>query len=248
MKAKLFAKLKQEYSSLGLGDDILMSRAESLAALGLVTDENIDAVVAVQRKDLEGLQKANDKRVTDALEKERKKHEEEAARKKAEEEEARKKAAEEEARKKLEGKEPPTPDARYDELKKQLDEIIASGKQKEELNAATIKGLTDARTTLEQQVKELTDKNAAAEAQAAKAARNAKILAKAKELGVPQWRIDEGFTIADDATDDTISETLTKVANNINTNLLPGNRGSYGLGKPEPTKDELSALAASIVK
>lgn len=77
MKAKIFAKLKQEYSSLGLGDEYLMSKAESLAATGLVTDDNIDAVVACQRKELEGLQKANDKRVTDALEKERKKHEEE---------------------------------------------------------------------------------------------------------------------------------------------------------------------------
>lgn len=69
MKAKIFAKLKQEYSSLGLGDEYLMSKADSLAATGLVTDDNIDAVVACQRKELEGLQKANDKRVTDALEK-----------------------------------------------------------------------------------------------------------------------------------------------------------------------------------
>ena len=52
MKAKIFAKLKQEYSSLGLGDEYLMSKADSLAATGLVTDDNIDAVVACQRKEI----------------------------------------------------------------------------------------------------------------------------------------------------------------------------------------------------
>ncbi len=104
MKSKIFAKLKQEYPSFGLGDEVLMARAESLAATGLVTDDNIDAVVAVQKRDLAEMQKLNDKRVNDALEKERKKHAEEiAAREKAEKDAAAAKAkAEEEARVKLE--------------------------------------------------------------------------------------------------------------------------------------------------
>lgn len=246
MKAKIFAKLKQEYSSLGLGDEYLMSKADSLAATGLVTDDNIDAVVACMRKELEGLQKSSDKRVTDALEKERKKHEEETRKKEAEAEEARRKADEEAA------KEKPAPsataDPRFDELKKQFDELVESSKKHESDNAATIKALTESRDSLGKQVKELADKNAAAEAAAAKAARNAMIMAKAKELGVPQWRIDEGFNLAEDATDEAITETLTKVANNISTNLLPGNRGAFPLGGNEPTKDDLDALAASIVK
>lgn len=120
MKAKIFAKLKQEYSSLGLGDEYLMSKAESLAATGLVTDDNIDAVVACQRKELEGLQKANDKRVTDALEKERKKHEEETRKKEQEAEEARKKA-EEEAKKKGEPK--PQPDNDMASVLKRMEEM-----------------------------------------------------------------------------------------------------------------------------
>lgn len=246
MKAKIFAKLKQEYSSLGLGDEYLMSKAESLAATGLVTDDNTDAVVACQRKELEGLQKANDKRVTDALEKERKKHEEETRKKEKEAEEARRKA-EEDAKKNKPGEDtPPTND--YEALRKQMEDIMAANKKRDDDHAALIKELTDKNTELGKTVKDLTDKNAASEAAAAKAARNAMIQAKAKELGVPQWRIEEGFNLAEDASDEIITETLTKVANNINTNLLPGTRNVFPISGNEPTKDEISAMAASLVK
>lgn len=245
MKAKIFAKLKQEYSSLGLGDEYLMSKAESLAATGLVTDDNIDAVVACQRKELEGLQKANDKRVTDALEKERKKHEEETRKKEQEAEEARKKA-EEEAKKKGEPK--PQPDNDMASVLKRMEEMEEANKQREAQYTATIKTLTDKNTELGKTVKELSDKNAEAEAAAAKAARTAMIQAKAKELGVPQWRIDEGFTLAEDASDEVITETLTKVANNINTNLLPGTKNIFPRSGNGPTKEELASMAASIVK
>lgn len=248
MKAKIFAKLKQEYSSLGLGDEYLMSKADSLAATGLVTDDNIDAVVACQRKELEGLQKANNKRVTDALEKERKKHEEETRKKEQEAEEARRKAEEEAAAKKKGEHTDPVTNPDVEALRKQVEELTAAGKKRDEEYAANLKTLTESRDSLGKQVKELVDKNAASEAAAAKAARNAMIMAKAKELGVPQWRIDEGFTIAEDASDEVITETLTKVANNINTNILPGSRGGFPLAGNEPTKEDLASIAASLVK
>ena len=252
MKAKIFAKLKQEYAPLGLGDEYLMSKADSLAATGLVTDDNIDAVVACQRKELEGLQKANDKRVTDALEKERKKHEEET-RKKVDELEAAHKKALEDAKSGNPANDPEPPagggaDPRYDSIQQRLEQIIAEGKKRDEDNAAVIKTLTESRDNLSKQVKELADKNALVEAERAKAARIAMITAKAKELGVPDWRIGEGFNIADDATEESITETLTKVANNISTNLLPGNRGGFPLAGSEPSEAELKAMAASIVK
>lgn len=248
MKAKIFAKLKQEYSSLGLGDEYLMSKADSLAATGLVTDDNIDAVVACQRKELEGLQKANDKRVTDALEKERKKHEEETRKKEQEAEEARRKAEEEAAAKKKGEHTDPVTNPDVEALRKQVEDLTAAGKKRDEEYAANLKTLTESRDSLGKQVKELVDKNAASEAAAAKAARNAMIMAKAKELGVPQWRIDEGFTIAEDASEEVITETLTKVANNINTNILPGSRGGFPLAGNEPTKEDLASIAASLVK
>lgn len=248
MKAKIFAKLKQEYSSLGLGDEYLMSKADSLAATGLVTDDNIDAVVACQRKELEGLQKANDKRVTDALEKERKKHEEETRKKEQEAEEARRKAEEDAAAKKKGEHTDLVTNPDVETLRKQVEELTAAGKKRDEEYAANLKTLTESRDSLGKQVKELVDKNAASEAAAAKAARNAMIMAKAKELGVPQWRIDEGFTIAEDASEEVITETLTKVANNINTNILPGSRGGFPLAGNEPTKEDLASIAASLVK
>ena len=48
---------------------MLQARAESLEATGLVTDDNIDLVVASQRKDLELMQSNTDRRVADALKK-----------------------------------------------------------------------------------------------------------------------------------------------------------------------------------
>lgn len=115
MKDKIFQKLKQGYSRLGLGDEVLQAHAESLAATGLVTDENIDNVVNAQKGFLEGLQRNYDTRVSSATAKAR-----EAAKK--EFEDAAKAAAE----------------------------------------------------------------------------RKSLIVSKAEELGIPQYRIDEGFAIADD--------------------------------------------------
>ena len=40
MKEKIFLKLKTKYSSLGLGDEILLAHAEMLAKMGFVTDDN----------------------------------------------------------------------------------------------------------------------------------------------------------------------------------------------------------------
>lgn len=69
MKDKIFKALKQAYSALGLGDEILQAQAENLAGLGLVTDDNIQTVVEAQKSYLESLQRLNDKRVTDARKK-----------------------------------------------------------------------------------------------------------------------------------------------------------------------------------
>lgn len=49
MKEKIFNALKQEYKALGLSDEILQGHANALAAIGLVTDENLSAVVAAQK-------------------------------------------------------------------------------------------------------------------------------------------------------------------------------------------------------
>lgn len=309
MKNKIFTKLKQEYFSLGLGDEYLMSKAEALAATGLVTDENIDAVVACQRKELEGLQKANDKRVADALEKERKKHEEETrkakeaeeakakadadAKAKAEEEakakaaaeaeekaakekeEAEKQKAEEALKAELESlKEKGVSDAVINYIKdlqsntdskhqessnktkselakmqKVINELIATSNSRDEEYRKTIDTLTKNNEALDKNYQAIVAENEAVKKEKAAAERREFILGKAKELGVPQWRIEEGFNIAADATDDAIVGTLTKVANNIRTNTLPGSAQlSHPLHDGSLSKDEIDSFAKTIVK
>lgn len=69
MQEKIFNALKQEYSRLGLGDEVLMAHAAALNAMGLVTDENLQTVVKAQETFLSNLQKANDRRAADAAKK-----------------------------------------------------------------------------------------------------------------------------------------------------------------------------------
>lgn len=66
-----------------------------------------------------------------------------------------------------------------------------------------------------EQIKPLQDKLAAYESKDAEVKRNAKILAKAQELQIPQFRIDEGFTIPADADDTAINTYLSKVKQNL---------------------------------
>lgn len=75
MKEKIYQSLKQAYSNLGLSDDILQGHAEALDATGLVTDENLAAIVAAQKSFLSSLQSGIDKRVTDAVNKAKEKKE-----------------------------------------------------------------------------------------------------------------------------------------------------------------------------
>ena len=68
---------------------------------------------------------------------------------------------------------------------------------------------------LDKHVKPLKQQLAEKEAAEARMARAHKITTKAKELGVPEWRIKEGFVIADDADDTAIEDVLKGVKQNI---------------------------------
>lgn len=291
MKEKIFTKLKQAYSSLGLGDEILQAHAESLANLGLVTDVNIDKVIEAQKSFLENLQKSNDKRVTDAtakakqkakeeFEEEAKKKAEEEARKQAEaeakkkaEEEAKKKKAEEEARKKAEEEaerkrkeEMEKNDQIPDAVKKILEERDNAAKAEREKYEALIKSLTEksqkAETDFASYVQETNEKTKKlldgyeamkkeaeeAKAESKKRARKDFILSKAKELQIPQYRIDEGFNIGEDMDEGAISEFLAKVSNNIKANSLPKDNHFRLDDNTKPDKEEVDAVAKSLVK
>lgn len=76
MKEKIFQNLKQTFSNLGLGDEILQGLAETLDATGLVTDENMATVIQGQKNFLTSLQSGIDQRVTGAVNKAKEKKEE----------------------------------------------------------------------------------------------------------------------------------------------------------------------------
>ena len=229
MKDKIFQKLKQEYSHLGLGNGILQAHAESLASLGLVTDENIDAVVAAQKSFLTNLQKDTDSRVTEAHKKakESAKTEYEAeVKRKAEDEERRK--AEEAARK---------------EKEKEMPEWYKAEKA---ANEKLLKELAESNKALKEGYDAMKEENEKFKTEKTKAERFNSIISKAKELGIPQWRIDEGFNIADAADDTAISEHLSKVSNNIKAQSLPGNRTVFPQAEAKATKADADAVGKSL--
>lgn len=256
MKDEIFRLLKQAYSPLGLGDEVLLSRAEMLDSLGFVTAGNIGEVISKQKSSLEALQRANDARVTAALKKkaedDKRKADEEAKRKaeetaKKEAEEAAKRA-EEEAKKKSEellnkGGLTAELKAFLEEMDKRRDESFKA--QLDAQKQAYEKSLHDMSDTVKA-MKAASEKDAQ---EKARVERQNRILNKAKELGIPQSRIDEGFVIAEDADDSAISSYLGTVKKNIDASKLPSNsRLMMGDGKPsdDELKNATDALLANI--
>ena len=296
MNEKLLKRLKQEYSHLGLAENVLQLHADALVSMGIVTDENIDDIVAKQKEFLEGLQKYNDTRVSDAVrkagekalkdaEEKAKKAAEEAAQKAREEaaakaaEEARKakeiaekekseaaiKAAEEAAKKAREEAMKALPEsvkAYVDSIKAENEAIEAkrlaaaeeARKAAEEAKKATeaaqkekedawTKTLNEMRDTINGFKKENEELK---KAQAVKDRKDA-IVNKAKELGIPQYRIDEGFVIADDATEEQYTTYLANIAKNIKAYNLPTKGGSALPSEQEVTKAEVDEIAKGMV-
>ena len=114
-----------------------------------------------------------------------------------------------------------------------------------ETQSKTIKELQE---TIQKQAEEAKAKEEAAAKAKAKADHDAKILSKAKKLGIPDSRIDEGFNLSDDATDEAIDTYLSKVANNYKALLQPQFGGSYRASEGEPTKEDVDNVAASLVQ
>lgn len=56
MKEKIFNQLKQDFSKLGLSDEILQSVASSLDATGLITDDNLATIIKGQESMLKSYQ------------------------------------------------------------------------------------------------------------------------------------------------------------------------------------------------
>ncbi len=224
MRDRIFQTLKQEYAHLGLGNDILLAQADTLAGLGIVTDENIATVIASVKPFLEKVQKENDKRVSDASAKARA-----AVRKELEDETLKKeKEAKDQERNKNE-----VPDW-YKQQSAEWDKKIAE--------------LSKGSKELSESLSAMKAENDRLKAEKADADRKNLITSKAKELGIPQYRIDEGFVIAPDADEAAISSYLTSVANNIKSQQLPGNKNVFPQSDTKPEKAEVDSIAKSLVR
>lgn len=260
MKDKLFNALKQAYPQLGLSDEILRHHATMLAATVTVTDENLNSIVEAQKDYLQGLQAENDKRATSATATAKAKAEAEkqaaideavkaalaAERKRVQDEaeDAKKKAEEEAKRKAQEKEEPEFMKAFREEMKKKDEERTAA-------NAELQKKIDELLKNNEEQgktINSLKDENDKMKAEQAKTERANLIKSIATELGIPQYRIDEGFVIPAEADEAGIKELLGKVANNIKVNTMQGG-GSHILDdNRQVTKEEAKDIADSLMK
>lgn len=248
MTNKIFQALKQAYPQLGLSDEIMSSHANMLAGIGFVTDENLDKVVAMQKDYLQGLQKANDKRVSEAIIKAATKAESEkqdAIQKAVSDAVA--KAIEDERKKATESKDDKEPDfiAQFRKELAEKDAILA--KEREELNKK-IEDLLSSGKKQDDALKALQAENDAMKTLQAKQKRDSFISETAKSLGIPEWRVNEGFVFADNADEDSIKTSLTTIANNIKTAGLQGNRGHILDDNTQVTKDEIDNIVNGLIK
>ena len=260
MKDKLFQALKQTYPQFGLSDEILKHHATMLAATGVVNDENLATIVAGQKDYFQGLQAENDKRATNAVtkakaaaESEKQKAIEEAVRVAVEAERKRvsdeaKKKAEEEAeakRKKEQEKEEPEFMAKF---RKELEEKERLASEREQALAKKLEDLLKTNETQGKTLSDLKKENEAMKTEKAKMERANMIHNIAKELQIPEWRINEGFAISADADEASIKDTLSKVANNIKVNTMQGGGGFVLDDNKKVTQEEAKAIADNLMK
>lgn len=237
MREKIFNSLKQTYSHLGLGDAVLKAYAESLDASGIVTDDNLDAVIKAQKASLEAIQKANDRRASDAKKDAQKAYDQLKAEMEAKLADAQKPQPEPEP-----AEEPIQEDSHKGEG------IPAWFTAYEAKRNAEMEELTASNKKLSDQLQAMEQENTQYKAEQAKAQRSAFIQSEAKRLGVPEWRYNEGFSIAEDADDGAITEYLTKVANNVKANMLPSNESFPKFDGKKIEKSEFDSLADKLLK
>jgi hypothetical protein len=116
------------------------------------------------------------------------------------------------------------------EYEKQISEL------KKQLPVNEVKALPEAQITpLKEEIEGYKAKEAGEK-------RNAFILAKAKELGIPQSRIDEGFAIAPEADKAKIGDYLAKVAKNAVAKVVAGGTTTV----PRVVKDAVAGVETSI--
>nr|DAY92395.1 MAG TPA: hypothetical protein [Caudoviricetes sp.] len=107
-----------------------------------------------------------------------------------------------------------------------------------------IQALIDA--AIAEKVTPLQEKVAAYEAEKTATERLEMIGNKAKELGIPEWRVKEGFAISDGMDEVAITNYLTGIKQNITTAGLEGKSGFPLAATGEATKEEADAIVAGM--
>lgn len=98
----------------------------------------------------------------------------------------------------------------------------------------------------EQRYNAMKSESEALKAEKAKAERKTAITTKAKELGIPDWRVKEGFVISDDADDATINSYLSGIQQNLVAAGLDG-KGHFPLaGEKVASKEETDKIASAM--
>lgn len=247
---------------------VVEQQADYLANLQKLNDRRVNEAVAKTKKDAEdeaAKKKAAEEEAKKAAAEEaakKKAAEEEAAKKKADEEAKAKAKAEEEARKAEElKKNTEIPEwfklyqakaeddrkKREEEYQKTIEEIRKQHEEQTKAQAATIEEMKKKNDDLSKGYKAMKDEADAAKAASAQRARQDFITKTAKELKIPDYRIEEGFVLPADATEDAIKEKLTSIANNITKHELPGSPTPYPKGDGKPTKEEVAKIAESLI-
>lgn len=99
----------------------------------------------------------------------------------------------------------------------------------------------------EQRYSSLKSENDAFKAEKSRAERNSLISSKAKELGIPEWRMKEGFAITDEMDEIAINTYLSGVKQNIVTAGLEKKDSAFSLSTPaEKSKEMAKQWAESL--
>ncbi len=98
----------------------------------------------------------------------------------------------------------------------------------------------------EKKLKEISDENEKFKAERTKAERSLLISTKARELGIPDWRIAEGFVITDDMDETAISNHLATIKQNIVGHSLPEHNDFRASTSNDAVKEEAKAWAERL--
>ena len=234
MEEKILNGLKAAYPSLSV--DMLNAQTQILLAAGYVTEDNLSAVIAAQKPFVEAIDK-REKQHSDVIEK-NKKDNERLLSLEQELNDIKSKAVSGVAGEKGEKSKP---NGTEPDFKAMIESMKTELQAEYQNNIAELlksqKGNTEMLNSLKQE-------NEAFKREKTIAERNGFIQSKAKELGIPKWRIEEGFVLPENAENEVIIKSLSAIANNVKTQLLPTSE-KYPLGNDSK---EIGVMIDSISK